>query len=39
VAFALEGSWEEVGENVYLLVPPSAYVELAAATPKISYAA
>ena len=36
VSFALEGSWEELGEHIYLLVPATAYVEMAAATPRIA---
>lgn len=35
VSFALEGSWEEIGENMYLLVPATAFVEMAAATPRM----
>jgi cell division inhibitor SepF len=36
VNFAQEGTWEEVGENVYLIVPACAYVEVAPATPNMS---
>lgn len=32
VNYAAEGTWEELGENVYMLAPASAYVEVAAAT-------
>jgi cell division inhibitor SepF len=28
VNYAVEGTWEEVGENVYLIVPQHAYVEV-----------
>ena len=35
-SFALEGSWEEIGENMYLLVPATAFVEMAAATPRMA---
>src|SRR5580692_11463805 len=34
VNFAQEGSWEEVGEHIYLVVPPSVYVEVAPASPR-----
>ena len=36
VNFAQEGTWEEVGENIYLVVPASAYVEVAPATPRMN---
>ena len=36
VNFAQEGTWEEVGEDIYLIVPPSAYVEVAPPTPRMS---
>ncbi|MBI1757511.1 MAG: cell division protein SepF [Fimbriimonas ginsengisoli] len=35
VNFAQEGTWEEVGEHVYLIVPACAYVEVAPATPRM----
>lgn len=35
VNYAHEGSWEELGENVYLLAPAHAAVEVAPATPKM----
>src|SRR5215210_140689 len=38
VNFAQEGTWEEVGENIYLVVPANAYVEVAPATPRIQAA-
>jgi len=28
VNFSQEGTWEEIGENIYLIVPTSAYVEV-----------
>jgi cell division inhibitor SepF len=34
VNFAQEGTWEEIGENIYLVVPASVYVEVAPATPR-----
>jgi cell division inhibitor SepF len=34
VNFAQEGSWEEIGENIYMVVPASVYVEVAPATPR-----
>ncbi|AIE86540.1 cell division protein SepF [Fimbriimonas ginsengisoli] len=36
VNFAQEGTWEEVGEHVYLIVPSNAYVELAPPTPRVN---
>jgi cell division inhibitor SepF len=36
VNFAQEGTWEEVGENVYLIVPSNAYVEVAPPTPRVN---
>jgi cell division inhibitor SepF len=29
VNFAQGGTWEEVGENIYIIVPPNGYVEVA----------
>lgn len=29
VNYAQEGTWEEIGEHIYLVVPPTAYVEIA----------
>ena len=34
VNFAQEGTWEEIGVNIYLIVPSSVYVEVAPATPR-----
>ncbi len=36
VNFAHEGTWEEIGESIYLVVPQNAYVEVAPATPRSS---
>ena len=36
VNFSQEGTWEEIGENIYLIVPSNAYVEVAPATPRMS---
>lgn len=36
VNFAQEGTWEEVGEHVYLIVPANAYVEIAPPTPRVN---
>lgn len=36
VNFAQEGTWEEIGDNIYLVVPANAYVEMAPATPRMS---
>lgn len=38
VNYAQEGSWEEVGEHVYLLAPPTALVEVAPASPRMAAA-
>lgn len=38
VNFAQEGTWEEIGENIYLVVPANAYVEVAPATPRMNAA-
>ncbi len=35
VNYAAEGTWEELGENVYLLAPASAFVEVAPASPRM----
>jgi len=34
VNYAAEGSWEELGDNVFLLAPASAFVEVAPASPR-----
>ena len=34
VNFAHEGTWEEIGDGIYLVVPQNAYVEVAPATPR-----
>lgn len=36
VNYAQEGTWEEVGESVYLIVPSNAYVEVAPPTPRMN---
>jgi cell division inhibitor SepF len=36
VNYAQEGTWEEIGENVYLIVPSNAFVEMAPPTPRMS---
>jgi len=36
VNFAQEGTWEEVGEHIYLIVPATAYVEVAPPTPRMN---
>lgn len=38
VNYAHEGSWEEVGEHVFLLAPPNATVSVAPATPRMQAA-
>lgn len=38
VNYAQEGTWEEIGENIYLVVPANAYVEMAPATPRMQAA-
>jgi cell division inhibitor SepF len=34
VNFAQEGTWEEIGENIYIVAPASTYIEVAPATPR-----
>jgi cell division inhibitor SepF len=34
VNYNAEGTWEELGEHVYLLAPATAYVEVAPASPR-----
>lgn len=36
VNYAQEGTWEEIGENIYVVVPANAYVEMAPATPRMN---
>jgi cell division inhibitor SepF len=36
VNFAQEGTWEEIGDNIYLIVPNHAYVEMAPPTPRVN---
>src|SRR5471030_170589 len=36
VNYAQEGTWEEVGDGVYLIVPSNAYVEVAPPAPRMS---
>ena len=36
VNYALEGAWEEIGENVYLLAPHHAFVEVAPASARMT---
>ena len=36
VNFSIDGTWEEIGENIYLVVPPSVYVETVPASPRSS---
>lgn len=36
VNFSLEGTWEEIGEHVYLIVPSTAFVEMAPPTPRVN---
>lgn len=36
VNYAQEGTWEEIGDNIFLIVPANAYVEVAPATPRMS---
>lgn len=35
VNYTAEGAWEELGENVFLLAPSTAYVEVAPASPRM----
>lgn len=34
VAFAQDANWEQIGDNIYLVAPASAFVEVASVTPK-----
>lgn len=34
VNFSQEGTWEEVGEHIYLVVPANVFVEVAPASPR-----
>lgn len=34
VNFSQEGTWEEVGEHIYLVVPSNVFVEVAPASPR-----
>ena len=34
VNFAQEGTWEEIGEHIYMVVPASSHVEVVPATPR-----
>ncbi|HWD38489.1 MAG TPA: cell division protein SepF [Fimbriimonas sp.] len=34
VNYAQEGTWEEIGENIYLIVPQHAYVEMVPASTR-----
>ena len=36
VNFSQEGTWEEVGEHIYLVAPGHAYIEVAPATPRVN---
>ncbi len=36
VNYAQEGTWEEIGDAVYLIVPANAYVEVAPPTPRMN---
>ena len=34
VNYSAEGSWEELGEHIYLLAPSTAYIDVAPASPR-----
>jgi cell division inhibitor SepF len=36
VNYNAEGTWEELGENVYMLAPATAFVEVAPASPRMA---
>ncbi len=36
VNYAQEGTWEEIGESIFLIVPPMAYVEVAPPSPRMT---
>lgn len=35
VNYAAEGTWEELGDNIFLLAPASAFIEVAPASPRM----
>jgi FtsZ-interacting cell division protein YlmF len=36
VNFAEEGTWEELGENIFMIAPKTATVEVAPASPRMT---
>lgn len=36
VCYAQEGTWEDIGEHMYLIAPAIAYVEMAPPTPRVA---
>jgi cell division inhibitor SepF len=36
VNFSQEGTWEEIGEHIYLVAPGHAYIEVAPPTPRVN---
>lgn len=36
VNYAEEGTWEELGDNIYLLAPPQSTVDVAPASPRMA---
>lgn len=36
VNFSQEGTWEEVGEHIYMVAPGHAYIEVAPPTPRVN---
>src|SRR5205823_3349077 len=36
VNFSQEGTWEEVGEHIFLVAPGHAYIEVAPPTPRVN---
>ncbi|CAN5371872.1 hypothetical protein BH11ARM2_BH11ARM2_19920 [soil metagenome] len=38
VNFSEEGTWEEIGQDIYLVVPSNAHVEVAPASPRMAAA-
>lgn len=36
VNYAQEGTWEELGEHIFLLAPATAFVEVAPASPRLA---
>jgi cell division inhibitor SepF len=36
VNYSQEGTWEELGDHIYMIAPPTAYIEVAPPTPRMN---